>query len=85
MSSLCPWLVERPGSAWLGGVIQLLRSAMTTIPSFFYHSLGGVQTSQGPGDCEQGGADSRHPHKGGGGRPHQAQDEQQQSQEGKAA
>ena len=58
---------------------------MTTIPSFFNHSLGGVQTSQGPGDCEQGGADSRHPHKGGGGRPHQAQDEQQQGQERKGS
>ena len=48
-------------------------------------SLGGIQACQGPGDGEQGGADPRHPHQGGGGRPHQAQDEQQQGQERKGS
>ena len=55
------------------------------LPHFQTFSSGGVQACQGPGDGEQGGVDPRHPHQGGGGCPHQAQDEQQQGQERKGS
>ena len=61
----------------------------TSMSHIFTHfqtfSSGGVRACQGPGDGEQGGADPRHPYQGGGGCPHQAQDEQQQGQERKGS